>query len=121
MGTFKNILTAFVFALIMIALYQVLKVFVIKKVKNKKMLKYVSLTSTVIMLVISTFVSYKFKANSIEYYVSMAFLMISILTAVDIWLGKYQKTDKNNNSTYDSSIKPRPKAKPNRVKNMHKK
>lgn len=120
MGTAKYILGAIVFASVMIALYQLLKVFVISKVKNQKLLKYVTLAVAIIMFIINIFVSDKFKAGSIAYYASMTLFIISIFTVFDVWMGKYKKAGRNN-STYDSSIKPKPKAKPNRVKNRHKK
>ncbi len=113
------VLEVLVFSLITIILYNLLKVFVISKIKITMQIKIGSIIVSVALLIISTLLSNKFKVNSWQYYTGMAILFLAIFTTVDFWTGNKNRKTKIEEKRNDS-LKPRPKAKPNRVKNRNK-
>lgn len=118
-ATVSMILKVLVFSIIAIVLYNLLKVFVISKIKANLPIKIASTIVSIILLVLSAVLASKFKEDSWQYYIGTAVVLLSLLTTVDFWVGDKNKRIRNakNDTKNDNSMKPRPKAKPNRVKN----
>lgn len=116
------VLKTLIFSLVAIIIYNLLKVFVISKIRANWPIKIGSLIVTIALLIISTFMSTKYtkyKAGSSEYYIGMAIIFIVVFITVDFWAGDKNKRVKGT-AKIDTSMKTRPKAKPNRVKNRKK-
>lgn len=119
-ATVGMLLKVVVFSVIAIVLYNVLKVFILSKVKVNLPIKIGSTILSVVLLVLSAFLSTRYKEGSWQYYIGTAVVLLSVLTTADFWVGDKNKRIKADKKVDESSMKPRPKAKPNRVKNRNK-
>ena len=115
------VLKVLVFSLVTIIIYNLLKVFVISKIKATLPIKIGAAVVTVGLLIASTLVSTKYKADSWQYYLGMAIVFLAIFITVDLFVGDKNKNKRlKSTGKSDTSMKTRPKAKPNRVKNRKK-
>jgi hypothetical protein len=109
------VLKVIVFSVIAIGLYNLLKIYVLSKFKPNLFVKIGATIVSVIMVLISSYLSTKYNAGSWQYYIGSAVVILVVLITVDFWIG--DKRNVKNSSGKNDSFKPKPKAKPNRVKN----
>lgn len=109
------ILKVLVFAFIAIVLYNILKRFIFSKFKPNLTVKIIATVISVILVILSGYFSSRYSEQSWQYYIGTGIVILVILTTLDFWVG--DKNKKNIKSSKNDSFKPKPKAKPNRVKN----
>ncbi|SMC26040.1 hypothetical protein SAMN02745134_02688 [Clostridium acidisoli DSM 12555] len=111
------ILKVLVFAFIAIVIYNLLKKFVFSKFKPNLTVKIIATVISVILVVLSGYFSSRYSEQSWQYYIGTGIVILVILTTLDFWVGDKNKKNIKSSSSKNDSFKPKPKAKPNRVKN----
>lgn len=120
-----SILQIVIFSVIVLVAYNILKIYVLVKIKVNK---FVIFGISIVVFFILSIVPPLLKINiqgSIWSFVTAGVFIILFLWAMDIHRGRMVIEEKGN-STYvgkkskNDNVKIRPKAKPNRVKNINK-
>lgn len=108
-----------VFALITIGLYNALRFFVLDKFKPKLTMKIIVTVILAALIAVVLFFSTKYGGTSWQEFIGAGFAVLMMLTILDLWTGGKKGRSSKKSSSKSDSFKPKPKAKPNRVKNKN--
>lgn len=106
-----------ILVVIIMGIYNVLKMFVFDKVRAVKWAKWVVLAIAILLGALNGYLGNKFGQTSWEYYVCMGVFVIALFTFFDL-VGFNRRPASSKGSKKDDVVI-RPKAKPNRVKNKN--
>lgn len=110
-------LPVIILVVIILGIYNVLKLFVFDKIRAVKWAKWVVLVITILLAALNGYLGNKFGQTSWQYYVCMGVFVIALFTFFDL-IGFSRRRASSKYSKKDDVVI-RPKAKPNRVKNKN--
>lgn len=113
----SKMLPSIILIVIILGIYNVLKIYVFEKLRAVKWAKWAVLALTVLLAVLNGYIASKFGQSSWQYYFCMGLFVMGFFSFLDL-LGFGRRSGKSTyNKKDDITIKP--KAKPNRVKNKN--
>lgn len=110
----KTILPSIILIVVLLGVYNLLKIYVFDKMRTIKWVKWIVLALAVLLGLLNTYVLAKFGESSWQYYLCIGLFVISIFAFFD-FLGFGRKSQYSKNNKRDDIVI-KPKAKPNRVK-----
>ncbi|AGK98048.1 amino acid permease [Clostridium pasteurianum] len=116
--SWNTMIPVIILIVILLAAYNMLKVFVFDKIRAVKWAKWVVLVITILLGALNAYAMNKFGETSWQYYICMGLFVIALFTFFDLLGFGKKRTDSKYNKKDDVVI--RPKAKPNRVKDKSK-
>ena len=116
--SWNTMIPVIILIVILLAAYNMLKVFVFDKLRTVKWAKWVVLVITILLGALNGYAGNKFGETSWQYYICMGLFVIALFTFFDL-LGFGRRSSSSKYNKKDDVVI-RPKAKPNRVKNKDK-